>query len=60
MSDTEENALTQHEIKHIVDALKSMKVKPKADTSQDFLKWMEIGRSTKVKTEHHDRIQISV
>ena len=41
MSDTEENALTQDEIKNIVDALKSMKVKPKADTPQDFLKWME-------------------
>ena len=26
---------------NIVDALKSMKVKPKADTPQDFLKWME-------------------
>ena len=54
MSDTEENALTQDAIKIIVDALKSMKVKPKADTPQDFLKWMEKGKSTEVKTEHHD------
>ena len=54
MSDTEENALTQDEIKNIVDALKSMKVKPKADTPQEFLKWMTKGKSTEVKTEHHD------
>ena len=54
VSDTEENALTQDEIRNIVDALKSMKVIPKADTPQDFLKWMAKGRSTEVKTEHHD------
>ena len=54
MSDTEENALTQDAIKIIVDALKSMKVKPKADAPQDFLKWMEKCKSTEVKTEHHD------
>ena len=54
MSDTDENALTQDEIRNIVDALKPMKAKPKADTPQDILKWMAKCRSTEVKTEHHN------
>ena len=47
MSDTEETTLTTDEIKNIVSALESLKMKPKADSPQDFIKWMKISTQEK-------------
>ena len=47
MSDTEETTLTTDEIKNIVSALESLQMKPKADSPQDFIKWMKISTQEK-------------
>lgn len=52
MSESEDTALTPAEIENIVKAIGSMKVKPKADTPQDFIQWMSaLVKNPEVKTE---------
>lgn len=41
MSETEEATLTPDEVNNIVAALESLKMKPKADSPEDFINWMK-------------------
>lgn len=51
MSDTEESMSTE-EIAKVVSALNKLKVKPKADSAEDFLSWMSyVVLEKKVKKE---------
>uniref|UniRef100_A0A8W8M4X1 Uncharacterized protein n=1 Tax=Magallana gigas TaxID=29159 RepID=A0A8W8M4X1_MAGGI len=51
MSDTEESMSTE-EIAKVVSALKQLKMKPKADSAEDFLSWMSSAvQEKKIKEE---------
>lgn len=51
MADTEESMSTE-EIAKVVSALKQLKMKPKADSAEDFLSWMSSAvQEKKIKEE---------
>lgn len=50
MSETEEATLTPDEVKNIVSALESLKMKPKADSPEDFITWMKSAAKLSEKT----------
>uniref|UniRef100_A0A8W8HMI0 Uncharacterized protein n=1 Tax=Magallana gigas TaxID=29159 RepID=A0A8W8HMI0_MAGGI len=50
MSETEEATLTPDEVKNIVSALESLKMKPKADSPEDFIYWMKTAAKLSEKT----------
>ena len=50
-AETEEDFVTPQEIVNIVSALKALKVKPKADTPEDFLHWMSSMAKASASTE---------
>ena len=45
MSQEEEVDITTEEAENVIKALKALKLKPKADTPQDFQKWLKIAAS---------------